>query len=235
MDTSEKLREALLQLEETRKREQQERKISETLLEGLSAIVQAHDPDEIFRELLRVLREPLGFEEAFMLIERDDGTLTTSTSSDPIFLDTVWQPGAMFERVFAGQPAAVYNTKLVPEWRSQPDPVKRISGSALHFTIHSSQPRAMFVCVHSQPAHFSRRHVLLARRFSILATQALQRIEFSFEIADLKHAEKQIKHLNIVQNALRKIIRLIRREKDRHLLLKSSCEILAGEGFRRRI
>ena len=230
MDTSEKLREALLQLEETRKREQQERKISETLLEGLSAIVQAHDPDEIFRELLRILREPLGFEEAFMLIERDDGTLTASTSSDPIFLDMVWQPGAMFKRIFAGQPAAIYNTKLVPEWRSQPDPVKRISRSALHFTIHSSRPRAMFVCTHSQPAHFSRQHVLLAQRFSILATQALRQIEFSFEIADLKRAEKQIKHLNIVQNALRQINRLIRREKDKNLLLKASCEILAGEG-----
>ena len=182
MDTTKKIREPLLDLEESRKREQQQHETSEALLAGLRAIVLAGDADEIFHGLLDVLREPLDFETAFVLRENSDGILTATTSSEPSFADTVWEPQAMFERVLAGQPVAVNDTELVDEWRAQPDPVRQGARSALHFAIHASEPRVLFVCTHSERAHFSQQHVSLACCFSVLATQALQKIESGFEI-----------------------------------------------------
>lgn len=186
MDTTEELREALLDLEEAGKRERQQRQVSEALLAGLHAIVMARDPDGIFHGLLDVLREPLDFKAAFVLREKREGTLTVAVSSDPAFADTVWRPQAMFERVFAGRPVAVYDTELVDEWRPQPDLVKQRARSALHFAIHASEPGALFVCTHPERSHFSGQHVTLARRFSVLAMQALQKIEFSSRLADLQ-------------------------------------------------
>ena len=200
MDNTEKLREALLDLEESRRREQEARQISEVTLAGLRAIVLAENPEEIFHAVLNVLREPLDIKEAFVLTEQRDGTMTVTASSDQSFAGTIWRPKSMFERALAGQPIAVYDTKLVEEWRSQPDPIKARARSALHFAIHTSQPRTLFVCTHSDPAHFSKRHVTLARRFSVLATEALQKIESNIEISGLKQAEKMLQERNALIN-----------------------------------
>ena len=44
----------------------------------------------------------------------------------------------------------------------------------------------MFICTHSKRAHFSRDHLHLVRRFSVLATQALQKLESEAKITSLK-------------------------------------------------
>lgn len=225
MDRSEELREALLDLEKSRKREQEQREISETLQAGLHAIVLARNPDEIFSGLIDVLQEPLGFKAAFVLTEKRDGALTVTVSSDPSFDDTLWQSQAMFERIFTGQPVAVYDTELVPEWSLQPDPVREKARSALHFVIRASEPRALFVCTHSEPAHFSQQHMTLARRFSVLAVQALQKIESDFKITGFKQAQERARHLNLVLRTVRNINQLITHEKNRDRLLKGACDI----------
>ncbi|MBW2701704.1 MAG: response regulator, partial [Deltaproteobacteria bacterium] len=229
MDNSEKLREALLDLDESRNRERQQRKTSEMLLAGLHAIVMGKNPDDIFHRLLDVLREPLGFEAAFVLRESRDGSLKTIASSDPAFAETVWQPRAMFERVFSGQPAAAYDIEIIDEWRAQPDPVKKMARSALHFAIHTCEPRALFVCTHPERAHFSQQHVTLAHRFSVLAMQALQKIDSGLEITKLKQAEKQIDRLNLVLRAVRNVSQLITKEKDQNRLLQGVCDILTKD------
>ena len=229
MDRSEELREALLELEESRKREQEQREISETLLAGLHSIMLARDSGELFRELSDILRKPLDCEAAFILTENSDGTLTATVSSDPAFADTVWQPHAMFERVWAGQPVAVYDTELVPEWEPQPARIKERARSALHFAINSSGQKALFVCIHSESAHFSQQHVTLARRFSAMATQALQMIENDYEIDALRQAQEREKHLNLVLRAVRNVNQLITHEKDKGQLLKGACDILTRD------
>ena len=226
MDNSEKLREALLDLEESRKREHQQRKTSEMLLAGLHAIVMGKNPDDIFHRLLDVLREPLGFEAAFVLRESRDGSMKAIASSDPAFTETVWQPRAMFERVFSGQPAAAYDIEIIDEWRAQPDLVKKTVLSALHFAIHTCEPRALFVCTHPERAHFSQQQVTLAHRFSVLAMQALQNIDSGLEITKLRQAEKQIERLNLVLRTVRNVNQLITKEKDRDRLLQGICDIL---------
>jgi GAF domain-containing protein len=186
MGTSEELREALLNLEEARKREAQQRQMAEALLAGLRVLVMTEDPYELFSHLFEVMRVPLDFDAAFVLLEDENRSLTPITSSDPVFMETIWHPGSMLWRVVDGQSIAVFDTGLVEEWNAQPESVRQLAHSALHFSIHTSQRRALFVCTHPQRGHFSRDHVTLARRFSFLATQALHQLESEQRLSDLQ-------------------------------------------------
>jgi len=199
MSTSEELREALLNLEDARKREGHQRQMAEALLAGLRALVLTTDSHELFTKLFEIMRAPLDFKAAFVIIQGEDGILTPIASSDPLFTHTIWQPRSMFARVIAGSPAAIFDTQLVEEWRVQPPAILEVARSALHFAIHTKEQKAMFVCIHPERAHFSKDHIMLARRFSVLATQALQKLESEAKIANLKEkleAEAKIAALN---------------------------------------
>ncbi|MDY6990775.1 MAG: ATP-binding protein [Thermodesulfobacteriota bacterium] len=199
MNRSEELREALLDLEEARKREERQHEIAEALLAGLRVVVLTTDLGALFPKLFDVMRAPLDFEAAFVLEATSDGTLVPAASSDPMFASTVWRPCGMFERVMAGHPVAVFDTQLVDEWRAQPAAIIGAARSALHFSICTKEQKAMFVCTARDRAHFSSDHIDLARRFSILATQALQKLESEAKLVDLKkrlETEAELARLN---------------------------------------
>ena len=186
MDTSEELREALLNLEDARTREARQRQMAEALLEGLRVLVFTEDPHELFLRLFDVMRKPLDFETAFVLTIDDKGSFKPQATSNALFGETVWRPQSMFRRVIEGQPVAAFDTELIDEWRSQPRAVRDSVRSALHFSIHSSERKALFICTHSTRGHFSRDHIALAHRFSILAIQALQKLETENKMINLK-------------------------------------------------
>lgn len=186
MSTSEELREALLNLEEARKREEHQRQMAEVLLEGLHAIVLTSNPQELFQKLFEVMRPALNFQAAFVLVSVEENRFKPAASSDPLYISTVWQSHAMFKRVLDGFPVAVFDTQKVEEWCLQPEALRLAARSALHCSIHTKESQAMFVFTHGQRAHFSRFHIDLARRFSILATEALQKMESEAKIASLK-------------------------------------------------
>jgi len=174
--------------------------MAEALLTGLRALVLTSDSRDLFTKLIDIMREPLDYESAFVLLLEDDGSLVPAASSDPLFTETVWSSRAMFERVLTGHPTAVFDTERVEEWRIQSEGIRSRARSALHFSIRSKERRAMFVCTSSEPAHFSRNHIRLARRFSVLATQALQNMESEAKIANLEErlaAEAKIAVLNM--------------------------------------
>ncbi|MFC1706281.1 ATP-binding protein [Planctomycetota bacterium] len=199
MSTLEELREALLELEKSRSRERQQRRMAEALLAGLRVLVLTNDPNELFRQLFDVMREPLEFDTAMVLLLGEDGTTRPVACSDPLFVHTVWPLKAMLRRVLSGQAVAVFDTWQVEEWRAQPAEVHERVRSALHFSIPTSEQRAVFVCTHGERAHFSRNHVILARRFSFLAMQALQKVESEARVADLEQRlrnEARVAELN---------------------------------------
>ena len=106
------------------------------------------------------------------------------TSTKRITNIKIWKRG--FRRIIAGQPSAAFDTELIEEWRLQPAAVRQAVRSALHFSIHTAERKALFICTHSIRGYFSCEHLQLARRFSILATQALQTLEFESKLASLK-------------------------------------------------
>lgn len=199
MSESEELREALLNLEDARNREAYQRQMAEALLEGLRILVFTDDPQALFLKLFDIMQKPLDYEAAFVLTSLEDRSFKPQASSDPLFQETIWQPNSMFRRVLDGQPVAVFDTELVDEWRSQPRSIRDRVRSALHFSIRSSGQEALFICTHSARGHFSKDHLTLARRFSILAMQALQKVEAGNKMANLEkklETEAQLAALN---------------------------------------
>ncbi len=199
MDTSEELREALLNLEDAKEREKQHKEIAETLLAGLRVLAFTENPHDLFQGLLDVIGRALDFEAAFILKMNGQGMLIPESISDDRFAKTVWKPQAMFQRVLDGESVAVFDVGLVDEWRSQPKDVRDSVRSALHFSIGTPKQKAMFIFTHSDHGHFSRNHLTLARRFSMLASQAFQKLETERRFSDLKsklEAEAKLAELN---------------------------------------
>ena len=173
MDQSERLREALLDLDRARKKEAEQRQIAETLLAGLHELVSATGSD-LYRRLFAILQGPLECEESFVAVVQDSGEAKVVASSTEFFKDLQWQVGPMFERVLSGRPVAIYDTSKVPEWQEQSAEVLALARSAIHFRIETPEHKALFTCVHSKAAHFSQKHIALVKRFSILASQAFR-------------------------------------------------------------
>ena len=173
MDQSERLREALLDLDRARKKEAEQRQMAETLLAGLRELVSATGP-ELYRRLFAILQGPLECEESFVVVVQDSGLAKVVASSTELFKDLRWKVGPMFERVLSGRPVAIYDTSKVPEWQEQSAEVLALVRSAIHFRIETPEHKALFTCVHSKAAHFSQKHIALVKRFSILASQAFR-------------------------------------------------------------
>jgi signal transduction histidine kinase/ActR/RegA family two-component response regulator len=199
MSVTEELREALLDLEEARKMEALQRQTAEALLAGLQVLTLTRDSNQIFPRLFDVLREPLDFHAAFVVAAGADGFLVPIAMSDARFDETVWKPGPAFQRAMKGNTLAIFDTAEVKEWQNQAEALRKEDRSALIFFVGSSIRQALFVCTHPERAHFSRRHVNLAHRFSILAVQALMRFEADQRVALLEQqleAETRVAELN---------------------------------------
>lgn len=170
---SEKLLEALVDLERAKQHERESRFESEALLEGLRAITTASSAEAMFASLLGVFRDAIGFDNAFILQADSNGgsTFRVVATTDPIFNWTAWKQGAMFRRIVTGPPVALFDISRVPEWMEQPMAVKACVKSALHAAFHQSS--ALFVCTSKTPGFFSKKHIHLLQRFSPLASQAM--------------------------------------------------------------
>ena len=177
MAHTEELREALLDLEEARKKEIQQRQISEVLLAGLQVLVESAGSGDIFHKIFDVLRQPLDFRAACVLAPGTEGLLVPIAFSDPRFANTTWKPAAAFRRAMTGNPVATFDTTAVEEWRLQNEILLEGNRSALVFSMGTAARPALFLCTHPERAHFSRHHINLAARFSLLAAQAMMRLD----------------------------------------------------------
>ncbi len=169
------MREALLDLERARLAERELRVQTEGLLQGLELLGSTQDNQEMFSQLLELLRDLLEFEEAVVLTGSSAQKLTSVAATTPDFDELVWRGQAMTDRVLDGQPVAVFNASLIPEWQQllEENDAETEVVSAIHIGLRAEPSPSLLVCTHSQPGFFSPKHIKLARRFSLLATQAL--------------------------------------------------------------
>jgi len=155
---------------------------SERLLDGLWAMTEALDVEQILTGMLSVLRKVLEFEHAFILIEDADGSFGSIASTDSLFEGRSWEPGKYFGRALKGKILAAFDTSQISEWMLQDQAVRQEAISALHIPIGMGEDRALLVCTQSSRGFFTSKHIKLAERFSVLATRALQNAKLYTEL-----------------------------------------------------
>ena len=181
---AEQLREALVDLERAREQERGLRLESEALLAGLRVLTLSESREALFAGLLEVFRTVLAFGDAFVLTMRDDGTMRPVAATAAAFADSVWRPQALFQRVIAGQPTAVFDVGQIAEWQDQPEPTRAAVRSALHIPLRGGAQAAVLICTHPERGYFGPKHTRLVRRFVPLASQALRNVDLQQTIAE---------------------------------------------------
>lgn len=202
----EELRAAMVDLERSRQHERQLRFESEGLLEGLQALTEARDTQQVFDKLSRVLRRFVPFEDAFILLAAGDGRLRPLRATAPIFEELEWRAGEMLSRVLGGQTVCVFDIGQVPEWQGQPEAVRARVRSVIHAPLRTETLTAVLVFVHSLPAFFTADHVRLLERLAPLGNQALASIDYRQKLEErareLNESNEALKtsHLQLLQS-----------------------------------
>jgi len=173
----ERANELYLDLVHSQENAKQNTKETEILLEGLKSLTEALDKDEIYDGMINAFRRLLGFEDAFVLVPMSSKTnfLECVAANKPQYINQQWVPQDFLNRVLAGETLAVFDIAQIPEWQAQPVELRQTVVSALHIAISNSDNSSALVCTHSTRGFFTSRQVDLAKRFVLLATQALQK------------------------------------------------------------
>lgn len=189
--SAERLRELLIELEESQQRERELRAQSDALLAGVRALAEASSPAELFTRILESLRDALAFDDAFVLRGTSGSDLVVTSSTAPVFLGTRWELGKSFARILsAGRVAIHVDTSLVAEWIRQPPTVREAAGSSLCIPLRGSSEVALLVCTKRVTKGFVPSHEQVARRFQPLATQALRDAE---RVAQIERANRDMR------------------------------------------
>jgi signal transduction histidine kinase/ActR/RegA family two-component response regulator len=169
----ERLLETILNLEHARRLERRLRLESDALLRGLQSINEAKEPDQLFSNIVTVLRDIFEFQDAVILQMQESGQMVPLVSTSSVFSGIIWRPQMLFGRVLSGQPSAVFDVAMIPEWQEVLPVIGSTVSSALHVAISDGLRGAMLICTHPEPQHFGPSHVKQAHRLSFFASQSL--------------------------------------------------------------
>ena len=176
-ETVERLREALISLERSRRRERELRAVESCLVDVARVLALAERPYETFSSLLAVLRDVLPFQDGAVLVRSDDGGLRPAARTSAWLSALRLAPGRMVSRVARGEIVVLYDALLVPEWRDQSEEVRARSRSVIHVPLRTGPSPVVFVCTHEERARFEQRHIQIARRLVPLAEPILRKLD----------------------------------------------------------
>ncbi len=181
---TQKLRDALYDLERARQREHDLRLESESLLEGLYIITHSTSTTEAFVRILEVLQTLLRCDDAFVMVEQDPGSLVVVTSTHLRFERTTWRVASMLDRVLRGRSVLIFDFENIDEWKQQPEAVRKDVRSALHAPLAVPGKKAVLVCTSAEPNHFTRSSIRLLKRLSPVAKQALLNLQVNEQLRE---------------------------------------------------
>jgi len=182
----EKISELYLILDRTHQVAEERLQETESLLEVMRALETAASVEKIFDSTLTALKGILAYEDALVISEVQPGNLETLAATTDKYKDTTWQSDDHFKQVFSGRTSATFDTSLIPEWQTQPSNILQAAVSALHIPLVTTNTSAMLICVHRQRGFFTKKHIELAERFSVLARQALSKAELFYALEQEK-------------------------------------------------
>lgn len=176
-ETVERLREALISLERSRRRERELRAVESCLVDVARVLALAEHPYETFSSLLAVLRDVLPFQDAAVLVRSDDGALRPAARTSAWLSALRLGSGRMISRVARGEIVVLYDAGLAPEWRDQSEEVRARATSVIHVPLRTGPSPVVFVCMHEERARFEQRHIQIARRLVPLAEPILRKLD----------------------------------------------------------
>ncbi|RME49344.1 MAG: diguanylate cyclase, partial [Deltaproteobacteria bacterium] len=182
--SEEALREALIDLERARKEAEAFRKEAESLLSGLQILTLSESTSEMFARLLDLLQGAIGSSASFVMVRRKDGDFVVESSTDARFLGSRWPVGRFLSGVLRGRPKACFDVEEIAEWRAQPSSLRTEVASALHLPLRGKRQDAVLVCTHPERGFFRPSHLRLAKRLSLLASQALAHKDLQHEVLE---------------------------------------------------
>lgn len=176
------LREVLLDLERARNFERDMRRESESLLAGLQIMALDESGEQMFARLLEALRKIFFYEEAFVLELTQQQHMRVMAATHKRYQEAHWVSCEIFSKALLGEPLAIFNTQLLPDWTSQPTSLRENCRSLLLIPLKGLQQEALLVATHSEIGFFSQHHLSSASRFALLASQALRQSELKEQL-----------------------------------------------------
>ncbi|MCP4141796.1 MAG: PAS domain S-box protein [Chloroflexi bacterium] len=183
------LSESYIDLEQTRQVAEARLQETEMLLNGLKELTDSSDIDGVFTSMLYALQAILGYEDAFILNEKSTDIFELISTTSSKFERGKWYANQFFKRILSGKILAAFNTMQISEWQEQDSDICAQAVSALHIPLVTQNSKAILICTHSVKGFFTRKHIELAERFSILAIQALSKSELYIA---LEHERDQL-------------------------------------------
>lgn len=230
----EELYESLLDRERARLREQQARRESEILLEGLRVLGSASTAEAGLLGILAILDSSESLDGSLVLTQNDGGQYEILSSSLPSLSPTTWEEHALFRRLFSRKkPAIIHDTSRVQEWRSQPPWIRDAYLSAIHAPFLFGGCRAILTCVHHLPGFFSYRQAKLLSRFTPLITQSLLTIQ---HLNELQRTQRELRGKSEqLKNALDRVSHMARTDYLTQLQNRRCFYELAEKELRRAV
>jgi hypothetical protein len=176
-ETVERLREALISLERSRRRERELRAVEASMVDVVRVLTLAGHPRETFASLLEALRDVIPFQEAAVLVRGGDDSFRPAARTCEWMSALRLGRGRMLARVVEGEIVVLFDASLVPEWRAQPREVRERSRSVIHVPLRAGGAPVVFVCTHAERARFEQRHTELVKRLVPLASQILEKLD----------------------------------------------------------
>jgi len=176
-DSVERLHEAVISLERSRRRERELRAVQAGTADVVRVLALADHRHATFDTLLDALRPLLPFQEAAILVRAGEGTFVPVVRSCDWLSGLRLGTGRMVERVLRGEIVVAFDASLIPEWQAQDPDVRAQARSVIHVPLRAGDAPVVLVCTHAEAARFEQRHVELVKGILPLAGRILEKLD----------------------------------------------------------
>lgn len=193
LEDQEALRAALVELEQLNAVAEKSRANAETLLRGLERLSSAASGDDALTLVLSVLSSSVDEAVLCVLVQDDDGMITSIASTDAGLVNRKGYAQRALERAFDGKPVVLANA-IAARWCTGFGSLFEPFGSALFQPIEPLGKKAILVCLKEDTQAFSKDHLQRLKFFVPLAIQGMRQFESMSEIeAARQTAERHAK------------------------------------------
>jgi len=172
MKSTEELREALVKLQ-LENHALSIDKAHAALLIGAVEKLLGDDSEDPFAGAFAALQGVFDFQQAVVLVEQDSGELHTLIADPVVLAGSRWITGPFFAKVMSGRVAATISNEALSEWASTPSALLSPRQPALYLPLKMRAQRGLMILLRNIGEEgFDRGHVVLARKFALLASLA---------------------------------------------------------------